>query len=218
MIFFKKWYWFWLPTGIYSNLNFFILSFIEFLIFFWQLFILPKYQCPVQLQHTNGVSINIFVIYRPRKTYERIWLFSKLENITSWRLALLGLSMHFSFLSLKISNILPWKYPKTAIVNLDFGMWLRVINFKQLTKVIRASSSVVSLRGLQRKKCPYSELLCSVFSQIRTEYGEMLCISLYSSQMWENTDQNNSECWHVSRSGLFHLWPRSLFCHCSFKI
>ena len=42
-----------------------------------------------------------------------------------------------------------------------------------------------------RKKCPYSELPCSVFSHIRIEYGES--ISLYSVQMQENTDRNNSE-------------------------
>ena len=38
------------------------------------------------------------------------------------------------------------------------------------------------------KKCPYSELLWSVFSRIRTEYGDILRISPYSVQMRENTD------------------------------
>ena len=41
-----------------------------------------------------------------------------------------------------------------------------------------------------REKCPYSELFWSVFSRIRTEYGEILRISLYSVRMRENTDQN----------------------------
>ena len=50
---------------------------------------------------------------------------------------------------------------------------------------------------LLRKKCPYSELLWSVFSRIRTEYGEIIRISLYSVRMRENTDQNNSEYRHV---------------------
>ena len=44
-----------------------------------------------------------------------------------------------------------------------------------------------------REKCPYSELFWSAFSHIRTEYGEILCISPYSVQMPENADQNNSE-------------------------
>ena len=47
-------------------------------------------------------------------------------------------------------------------------------------------------------KCPYSEFLWSVFSRIRTEYGEILRISPYSVQMQENTDQKNSECGHFS--------------------
>ena len=44
-----------------------------------------------------------------------------------------------------------------------------------------------------RKKCPYSELFWSVFSRIRTEFGEILRISPYSVQMRENADQNNFE-------------------------
>ena len=43
------------------------------------------------------------------------------------------------------------------------------------------------------KICPYSELFCSVFSRILTEYGEIHHISPDSVQMRENTDQNNSE-------------------------
>ena len=31
-----------------------------------------------------------------------------------------------------------------------------------------------------RKKCPYSEFFWPVLSHIRTEYGEMFCISPYS--------------------------------------
>ena len=47
-----------------------------------------------------------------------------------------------------------------------------------------------------RKKYPYWELFWSVCSQIR-------CISPYSVQMRENTDQNNPEYGHFSRSGTF---------------
>ena len=50
-----------------------------------------------------------------------------------------------------------------------------------------------SVRKTLRKKCPYSELFWSVFSRIRTEYGEILCSSPYSVRMRENMDQNNSE-------------------------
>ena len=43
------------------------------------------------------------------------------------------------------------------------------------------------------EKYLYSEFFWSVFSRIRTEYEEILRISLYSVQMLENTDQKNSE-------------------------
>ena len=42
----------------------------------------------------------------------------------------------------------------------------------------------------------------SVFSRIRTEYGEILRISPYSVQMRENADQNNSEYGHFLRNVL----------------
>ena len=51
-----------------------------------------------------------------------------------------------------------------------------------------------------REKCPYSELFWSVFSCIRTEYGDILRLSPYSVRMRENTDQNNSEYDHLLRS------------------
>ena len=51
-----------------------------------------------------------------------------------------------------------------------------------------------------RKKCPYSEFFWFAFSRIQTEYGEIRSISLYSVQMRENADHNNSEYGHFSRS------------------
>ena len=55
------------------------------------------------------------------------------------------------------------------------------------------------------EKCPYSELLWSVFSRIRTEYREMRSISPYLVQLRENKDQNNSEYGHVLRSECYYL-------------
>ena len=55
------------------------------------------------------------------------------------------------------------------------------------------------------KKCPYSKLFWSVFSHIRTKYGEILRISPYSVQMRGNTDQNNSEYAHFLRSDFVPL-------------
>ena len=44
------------------------------------------------------------------------------------------------------------------------------------------------------------EVFWSVFSRIRTEYGEIRSISSYSVRMRENTDQINSEYGNFSRS------------------
>ena len=42
------------------------------------------------------------------------------------------------------------------------------------------------------RKCPYVEFFWSAFLPIWTEYGEILRISPDSNQIWENTDQKNS--------------------------
>ena len=63
-------------------------------------------------------------------------------------------------------------------------------------------SSVTTSYSL-RKKCTYSELFWSVFSCIRTEYGEIRSIFLYSVRMRWNTDQNNSQYGHFLRSKWF---------------
>ena len=51
-----------------------------------------------------------------------------------------------------------------------------------------------------REKCPYLEFFCSLFLHIRTEYGYIRSISLYSVQMLENKEQKNSGYGHFSRS------------------
>ena len=51
-----------------------------------------------------------------------------------------------------------------------------------------------------REKCLYWEFFWSVFSRTRTEYGNILRISTYSARMRENTDQQDSEYGHFSRS------------------
>ena len=57
-----------------------------------------------------------------------------------------------------------------------------------------------------REKRPYSEFFWFVFSLIWTEYGQTLRFSPYSFQMWENTDKNNSEYGHFSRSDSEHVF------------
>ena len=56
-----------------------------------------------------------------------------------------------------------------------------------------------------REKCPYSGFFWSVFSCLRTEYGEMRSISPYSVRIRENADQKNSEYGHFSRSVSFSI-------------
>ena len=58
----------------------------------------------------------------------------------------------------------------------------------------------------------YSEFFWSVFSCIRTEYGEILRISPYSLGMQENKDQKISEYRHFWRSDIdwiFRKWEIS---------
>ena len=58
-----------------------------------------------------------------------------------------------------------------------------------------------------REKCLHLEFFWSVFSGIRTEYGEILRISLYSVRMRENTDQENSEYGHFLHSVSYQCPP-----------
>ena len=51
--------------------------------------------------------------------------------------------------------------------------------------------------------CPYSELFWSVYSHIRTEYGQTRSICLYSVRIRENVNHNDSEYGHFSRSAGF---------------
>ena len=49
---------------------------------------------------------------------------------------------------------------------------------------------------LTAHKLPVFVVILVLIFHIRTEYGEILCISLYSVWRPENADQNNSEYWH----------------------
>ena len=66
-----------------------------------------------------------------------------------------------------------------------------------------------------REKCPHSESFWSLFSRVRTEYGEILRISPYSVRMQENPDQNNYEYGHFRclRESCLRLCHNLLFIH-----
>ena len=53
-----------------------------------------------------------------------------------------------------------------------------------------------------REKCPNKEFFLSLFSLIRTKYGEILRISPYSVRIRANTDQKKLRIWT-----LFKQWP-----------
>ena len=50
----------------------------------------------------------------------------------------------------------------------------------------------ISKEETLREKCPNMEFFWSVFSRIRTEYGDLLLKSVYSVQVRENKDQKNA--------------------------
>ena len=91
-----------------------------------------------------------------------------------------------------------------------------ILGFLNLSKIFYAGLQKTNYdkysQMILREKCPYSELFWSLFSRIRTEYGEIRSISPYSARMWENTDQNKSEYGHSLRKWFYHISPQlSLF-------
>ena len=67
-----------------------------------------------------------------------------------------------------------------------------------------------------RTKCPYLELFWSIFSRIRSEYGEILCISPCSVRMRRNADQNNSEYGYFLR-GVKDKQKQDYYCYFRFN-
>ena len=53
--------------------------------------------------------------------------------------------------------------------------------------------------------CPYSELFWSVYSRIRTEYGQTRSICLYSVRIRENVNHNDSEYGHFTQCRFFRV-------------
>ena len=72
-------------------------------------------------------------------------------------------------------------------------------NFNTL-KLLKRLRVLFNFGQTLRKNYWYSELFWSVFSRIWTDYGEIRSISLYSVQMRDIADQNNSEHGHFLRS------------------
>ena len=100
-------------------------------------------------------------------------------------------------------NILILSYRKEKILDQQIYLFSRIgktMEKLQFKKFKNINFKYYGKHQPLRKKCPYSELLWSAFSRIRTECGEILRISPYSVRMRENADQNNSEYGHFLRS------------------
>ena len=80
----------------------------------------------------------------------------------------------------------------------------RLLRIKLLIKLIRYSQGCVGSSIPLPEKCTYSEFFLFVFPRTRTEYEGILIISPYSVRMRKNTDPENSECGHFSRSVPHH--------------
>ena len=115
-----------------------------------------------------------------------IFFFEKFSKSYFFSISNFFLKILFKFRTLYKKLFLVYQLPKCSCSYFSkaLGFYLRVL------------FSCESLR----KKCLYSELFWFVFSRIRTENGEIRCISLYSVRMWENIDHNNSEYGHFLRS------------------
>ena len=74
---------------------------------------------------------------------------------------------------------------------------IRVYKKQQIKNKKETKRKKIGEKDTLRERHPYSELLRSVFSCIRSEYSN---ISPYSVGMRKNTDQNNSEYQNFLRS------------------
>ena len=131
-----------------------------------------------------------------------------------------------SFFTLKIKTInrgIPFKgkydsfRSHSSAFNVVFAVMnetLASINILTTCSVLQCFPEVKWTEAL-REKCSYPEFFWSAFLRIPTEYGDLLCKSLYSVQMRENVDQKNSEYGHFSRSVVsalnFKFLKRKLF-------
>ena len=87
-----------------------------------------------------------------------------------------------------------------------------VLTFEFLrTKWLICSFFFLSLHSV--KSGQIQSFFWSVFSRIQTEYGDILRISSYLVQMWENTDQKKLRIWTLFTQwqdvwvSLVHFWP-----------
>ena len=142
-----------------------------------------------KLENLHGASENTFAF---RKS-ENFIICAVLKSIKSINKILSIITFPFSIIRiytmqrLKDARIKLYHYGLSKAVSLCLSRKPRIeVQKFRIESLQRAKVSVC-------EKCPYSEFFWSVFSSIRTEYREVLCISPYSVRMLENANQKNSE-------------------------
>ena len=71
-------------------------------------------------------------------------------------------------------------------------------------KILKFQRALIFLHCV--KSAQIRSFFWSVFSRIRTEYGEILRISPYSVRMWENTDQKKLGIWTLFMQCYFNRY------------
>ena len=77
-------------------------------------------------------------------------------------------------------------------------------------RVIAIYSNYFRIHCVERR--PYPEFFWSVYSLIRTKYGQIRSIPTYSVRIRENTDQKISKYGHFSRSDMCSTNCPDVFC------
>ena len=113
-----------------------------------------------------------------------------------------------SWRSVTFSKVVGFSLPATLLkATLFHGCFSRFLNCTNGSKLRKASHIILkknfknrTIKCTAQKTSIFGFFWC-VLSRIRTEYGEILCISTNSFWIRENTDQKNSEYGHFSHSG-----------------
>ena len=122
---------------------------------------------------------------------EKIWDLLLFGRSRSWKWILLNFG--FETAQLHRTILSGFKLVITGAIpsNICWSPWrVKEVLGTYLIDVFSVDS--LETRFSLHEKCPYSELFWTVFSWILTEYGEILCTSPYSVQMWENTGQSQN--------------------------
>ena len=128
----------------------------------------------------------------------------KAKGGTQWTSSLEGQYEWSSFLRICHWSFIIWNLPISVIYQMIYLQIGNSFYSSRKNCLYQNFISSVEYKILSRSKwhCMMSvfRVFWSVFSPIRTEYGDLLCKYSYSVQMRENNNQKNSEYGHFLRS------------------